>query len=84
MPFETHSREKLTRLAILKKNRGFLQKNSSIFQKTQISNVLRLLKQCYDLRRILEKKIATFSNFETFQGFFAKKTSIFPEKKPKF
>ena len=37
----------------------------------------------YHLRRILEEKIATCSDFEKFQGFFRKNPSIFP-KNPKF
>ena len=43
IPFETHSRKNLPRLAILKNFKNFFQKTHLFFQKTQILNVLRIL-----------------------------------------
>ena len=76
--FETPARRKMPRLPILEENLDLLKNNIYFSKKHKNLIVLRLPKQFENLTCFLEKKWQQNAP-ESFQGFFRRKTSIFPE-----
>ena len=76
--FATRARRKMPRLPILEENLDLLKNNIYFSKKPKNLIVLRFPKQFENLTCFLEKKWQQNAP-ESFQGFFRRKTSIFPE-----